>query len=868
MSEFANTSINMVQVVDNIIRGYAMGPIRALAQEPVQNARDAHNSKTVHVTYRLLRRRTDDDKRCFMLTVSDRGTFGLRGPVLTPKDLQDRQFRLKPVENWAAFEGHGYTKENEDALGSRGQGKSTFLFHSTVPREQRQMLMLYDTLLESGEYRLGVRYARPIDQVLYPPLKNDEARKCVQEDYYKVDEGLRVPLGLEPLEHVGTRVIIPFLSREALHALRDGKLERWLQRCWWRAIQTQKVSITVIDEEAGWEHEVEIPEWWKGYLLNPSAVGKLERTGTGIHRLIQENTTIENSEIRIKRLALLYDEHLAEDEIHNDHPEYSGIQILRGQQWIETIGTVSRDLVDLIPAERRAGFRGFVEFDRSTEAILREIEKPQHDGFDGRRGGHMSKIRNYLKGEVRNFSEEMGWKDKALESQKDISRREKRTLQRFVDTFLPQVSGHKGKGKGGPKDENGKYGLRWDCHLFVEYPESETSRVDWGHQLRNVSVQVEWEPTEDWPGSADLALELVTDAATEEIWCEELNGFHSGFEHKLGNWRVLKDRATSEKRQIACPEPGKYRLRAVVKQNNKRVAQSSRAFYVQEEPPSPPEKKPQALSISLENASVPGQRRFDDGQIARLQINAKNRLTQDATVKISASIRGFKQLLNEEVIRLPGTPAGDTPRRERALFEEIRLLLPGSSVQMRESETHLVLEAGSYTVQADLFDDSGNKPAHASERLYFEHDPKSAGNNLPFELSQIETDSQAPMWELNVEQDTLSYPGGYPLWKELRDVTRQHSALAGKSAFTCEIIANGLLEWALRPLLETQDDSRILQLKAALQNQNGNSTLWDKYERYLDDLEQGPDADSYLEYAITWRKTVSVMLDIFGGKES
>jgi hypothetical protein len=40
---------------------------------------------------------------------------------------------------------------------------------------------------------------------------------------------------------------------------------------------------------------------------------------------------------------------------------------------------------DVIPLDRRLGFRGFVEFDREVEAELREIESPQHDGFQRRR---------------------------------------------------------------------------------------------------------------------------------------------------------------------------------------------------------------------------------------------------------------------------------------------------------------------------------------------------------------------------------------------------------------------------------------------------------------------------------------------------
>ena len=40
-SQFVPTVTNMVTIVRNIIQGYRMGPIRALAQEPVQNSKDA-----------------------------------------------------------------------------------------------------------------------------------------------------------------------------------------------------------------------------------------------------------------------------------------------------------------------------------------------------------------------------------------------------------------------------------------------------------------------------------------------------------------------------------------------------------------------------------------------------------------------------------------------------------------------------------------------------------------------------------------------------------------------------------------------------------------------------------------------------------
>ena len=252
--QFTNTSTNMVQGVLNIVNGYNMGSFRALAQEPVQNALDAvregHNR--VEVEYRLLRRHTVARKPCYLLTVTDTGTTGLRGPMVSAEELQARDYKLKPEENWAAFEAQGYTKENEDALGSRGQGKAAFLYCSHVPGDTRRMLMVYDTLLDNGEYRLGMRYARPVEQILSPPLFDEEAIAEIQSQEYQHGDDLAVPLGLMPLRDIGTRVIIPYLDEEQVAAMRPGgELVRWLQRCWWRAIQTGKLRIRVVDDEHG-----------------------------------------------------------------------------------------------------------------------------------------------------------------------------------------------------------------------------------------------------------------------------------------------------------------------------------------------------------------------------------------------------------------------------------------------------------------------------------------------------------------------------------------------------------------------------------------------------------------------------------------
>lgn len=100
---------NNVQDVISAIDNYTCGPIRALAQDPPQNAVDARrDGQTVHVAYQVMLRRADNGNQTKMMTITDRGTTGLDGPILTARDLAEREqsqgrLVIESGENWAAW---------------------------------------------------------------------------------------------------------------------------------------------------------------------------------------------------------------------------------------------------------------------------------------------------------------------------------------------------------------------------------------------------------------------------------------------------------------------------------------------------------------------------------------------------------------------------------------------------------------------------------------------------------------------------------------------------------------------------------------------------------------------------------------------
>ena len=869
--KFANTTSHMVQEVKNIIDGYKMGPLRALAQEPVQNALDAKRNgiSTVSVEYRLLRRKTSASDSCFVLTVTDSGTTGLRGPLVDADELQARNFKLQPEENWAAFEARGYTKENEDALGSRGQGKAAFLYHSQVPGETRRMAMLYDTLLENGEYRLGMRFARPVDQILTPPLYNDEAKDAIQSDTYALEDRLEIPLGLEPLREIGTRVIVPYLSDDDANSVRpSGELCAWLQRCWWRAIQLGKLQIRVVVDETGAEEMIKPPTWWQDL---PREKGKPKQSGFWIDlpdggRACTWGELPLDDGHQIRRLVILNSNVLEEDEITKDNPEFCGIQILRGSQWIETRGA-RQEFGDKIPPDRRPGFRGYVEFDRQTDSLMRVAENSQHDGFDARRkdGKIIRDIRNELEKRVGEFSEQMGWETPQAMSKQRVSQREQQTHTRFLETFL-NPNGRKTKSsKLGDQPEDNE--LLWECHLDLDYPDPKSAQVNWGQSICRVYVEVEAEPVDETFDYADVVLEWV-DATGNSREIKRLENFISGpwdnrrvqKSEELGDWMIVRGKASHEK-QIECPLPGECKLRAVVIYLGERVKSAARTIYVQTEPPPPPGQNPVTLSISAVNDNDGEKKRIDHGDVLLAQFNARNRMLKKGQFTLTASLRlgeDAEILALNLPVELDGTPAGDTAVRKDIVTVKRQLLDPQQARPlMMDSIQQLKMpdSSGRYTINADLYDENGEVAAHASKPIYFQRDPGKAQSRLPFEIRQ---EQQRPMWLMNDDLSILTYPSGYPLYKEMKDVHRQNRALQGRQAFIAEISANGLLEWAMRPKKDG-DDSNYDQMYD--EDRGSSDDLWDAFNRGLENMSQ--EVDTPTKFAKIWRETVAIMLDIF-----
>ena len=843
---FVDTSTNMVRVVQNAIESYGMGPMRALAQEPVQNSKDAKSQSRVRVEYRPLTRQSREGSPYSLLTVTDQGTTGLQGPILSKEEREARGLELGQGENWAAFEGQGFTRKEENAIGSRGQGKSAFLYHSrptdSAGNQLDRYLMLYDTFLENGEYRFGVRYAMPADRVKEPPPLNDAARQALSGDY-DIGDGTVISLRLNPLIETGTRVIVPYLSEEALSAIRTHELHRWLQRCWWRAIQIKDLEITVVNDE-GRSEPIQVPSWWKD---KPWENGDNRVT-------VRKNVSIDGG-LKIKRIVLLYDENLQEDEIDGYGTQYGGVQLLRGQQWIETL-----DVRDLIPVERRPGFRGFAEFEIALERELKNTEKPQHESFDGR-NPLVKQVRAMVSSAVKKFAEERGWISEA--ETRDAPERERELATEFLSVFASGAGSSRRRPRSGRRELAVEERLTWTCGLGLDYPTAKSSRLNWGQFMNNVSVSVQCEPPQP-TGQVDVSLELTREgeSASVEVDQREDVQLQEGIDiAEFGNFQIARGRASAGKIQV--PEPGKWELRAKVMYGGAQVASAMRRLYVEIDPPDAPLPKPYTLSVSVRNLSRDGQRRINNGDEIGVQVTVTNRAADGTTLRLDASLAD-RLLAGSREVTLDGVPAGDVPSRRAAVSERLRVYTSPPLTL----EPHIVLQPGRYYLRADLLEPGVEEPiAHASQPVYVEVDPGGNRTQLPFELEAVEGEGPNAMWQLqerSADEWVLSYANRYPLYLHLAQPQRRRSKLAGRSSFIAEVCANGLLEWALAPL-DTSDSTRIEHLRQS-RARGINTRRWDAYCERIDRLEENYNTErvgNFSRYMKRWRECVADMLNIF-----
>lgn len=455
LTKVRSTVINWPNQVRAIVDGYRgyRGIIHGVQKDAIQNAWDARIDKKGRgwsCSFELIL-----GKKYNFFTITDRGTHGLTGHVLSPEELE---LDLPVEERWGRFENVAFTKEpSEEALGSRGRGKFIFVGASEIST------VLYDSLREDGTYRFGFR---TVVKTGSPIEAYDE--KEGKGKLWELTQGV-----LHPLKETGTRVIIVNPISEFVDCLKSGEFLKYIGETWWEILLKYAqygVKIDVKFDEKTFN--AEIPDDFK-LPEKDSKNYKVWFLKKGF------KITVSGNEFRIKRLHIISNrqESLPED--------IRGISWQRGGMKICTTKPpyMTKDLSDSL--------YGYITFDKTIERNLLMDEGPEHYSYSFRRS-LPGTIKRRIEDEILKFArEKLNWgvdpRELRRQQQRDAERRALLATNNFARAL--------GVGKGPGKSRKGTNGEREAKLIRIQLEELELPRlgdlkVNYNEKVKNIKAKI------------------------------------------------------------------------------------------------------------------------------------------------------------------------------------------------------------------------------------------------------------------------------------------------------------------------------------------------------------------------------------------
>ena len=289
--------------------------------------------------------------------------------------------------------------------------------------------------------------------------------------------------------------------------------------------------------------------------------------------------------------------------------------------------------------------------------------------------------------------------------------------------------------------------------------------------------------------------------------------------------------------QVACWQPGRYRLRLQCTSEERVVATASRYIYVRTDPP-PRNARDYGVDISVHNDSA-DRTRVNSGEAINVAITVSNRTNESAELALTASF-GSLLLADSTGLSLPGRPQGDASASRMLRYMNVRVFT--SAPAETPPRLFVLLEPGRHSVEADVYNLAGEVVAHATRAVYVETEPEDE-SGLPFEVRPHETEGgHHPVWELepptgNVTNWILWYSREHPTYLAAVAADRNRPEgiwLYGSKYFWAETYCAALVEWALA-LYRDQGNQGGFRLFAD-QTQAEQDQLWGEYQAKVDEL--------------------------------
>jgi len=442
---------NLVMRVLDDYRSHTTIP-HGVQKDAIQNSWDARQNRRRGQGWSLRFDLIKDRNERQFLTITDKGTTGLTGRLLQPREYE---LDLPEEERWGRFESLAFTHTpSGDTLGARGQGKFIFVGASSDRR------VLYDTLRSDGVYRLGLRLIEATRSPVYS-WEGDDARQKLAE--YSPD--------LSPLSEVGTRVIIDSPEEEVVEAIESGAFTRHVGETWWQIIEKFDIDIRVgVFGRSG--RRIRRPS---DLELPTSDIARYD-----VWYRERLNLDFAGTRYRIKRV------HVVRDRRGAVADDIRGVALHRGGMKVMSVQ------MHHVPREVSDAVYGYIEFDRNLEDEMKKLESPTHYAFDLGRGVGR-KVKQVLEDELSRFAREklgVGGDPRAVERERhrEAERRALYAINRAAREL--GITGRVGPGGGG----GGGTQTRTEHPLRIEmaaptFPR-EVRRVNYGESIRDIEAAV------------------------------------------------------------------------------------------------------------------------------------------------------------------------------------------------------------------------------------------------------------------------------------------------------------------------------------------------------------------------------------------
>jgi hypothetical protein len=272
--------------------------------------------------------------------------------------------------------------------------------------------------------------------------------------------------------------------------------------------------------------------------------------------------------------------------------------------------------------------------------------------------------------------------------------------------------------------------------------------------------------------------------------------------------------------------------------------------------PPPPPARELTLQLQAGNASD-GSARIEFGDELASRVTIRNYGENAASCEVVVAIEHSPYVLGRHSVSVDGAAVGGGPQREIVVLEQRKVVEAAGG-----DPTCLVLAPGAHTIVASL-EHGGSIVATATATILVGPSEEDGGD-LPFEVSEVHGNPTAPRWTLEdpgLHQPTyvLRWSSEDPIYRSVRTIQRPPAGAVRLPMldFVAQVIAEGLVEWAVREYHSRGDEGRLRLVGTALAA--ANQELADRFEDRIERLMSATENPS--EYGAIQRELAAIMLE-------